>query len=75
VPDPEHKKKQRIMLKGDVPSPLQLPTGCVFHPRCLYARERCRVEIPQFEEYEKGRQAACHFIKEMKPLENFVDRA
>jgi oligopeptide/dipeptide ABC transporter ATP-binding protein len=64
VPDPKA-EKQRIVLKGDVPSPIELPSGCVFHPRCRFAQERCRKEIPPFEEYRPGYKAACHYIEEM----------
>src|SRR5690606_4505021 len=45
IPDPES-RRERIILKGDVPSPLSVPSGCVFHTRCPYATERCRLEKP-----------------------------
>lgn len=64
VPDPQA-EKQRIVLKGDVPSPIELPSGCVFHPRCRFAQNKCREEVPPFEEYRQGCMAACHYIKEM----------
>jgi oligopeptide transport system ATP-binding protein len=67
IPDPASQKK-RIMLKGDVPSPLHLPSGCVFHPRCRFAQERCRQEIPVFEKYTDDCYGACHFIREMVPV-------
>ncbi len=67
IPDPTM-KKSRIMLSGDVPSPIELPSGCVFHPRCRFAQPRCREEIPPVEEYRPGCTAACHFIREMVPL-------
>ena len=47
-------------LKGEVPTPIQLPTGCVFHPRCPMAMDRCRVERPGLEEIDVGRWGACH---------------
>ncbi len=68
VPDP-NVKKQRIRLAGDVPSPLKLPTGCVFHPRCQYAQDICRTQVPRFEAYNDEFQGACHFIKEIDRLE------
>ncbi|MFL5350457.1 MAG: ABC transporter ATP-binding protein [Hyalangium sp.] len=58
VPDPEH-KKTRIILQGDVPSPLAPPPGCAFHPRCPYAFERCRRETPPLYELGHGHTAAC----------------
>lgn len=54
------KKKKRIILKGDMPSPMNPPTGCAFHTRCIYAQEKCRVEVPLLIE-RHGRPASCHF--------------
>jgi oligopeptide/dipeptide ABC transporter ATP-binding protein len=54
------KTKQRILLKGEIPSALELPSGCVFHTRCIYARQKCREEIPRLTE-RAGRFFACHF--------------
>jgi oligopeptide/dipeptide ABC transporter ATP-binding protein len=54
-------KRQRIVLAGDVPSPIDKPVGCPFHPRCPYARQRCRDERPALREVAPGRRAACHF--------------
>ena len=59
VPDPTVKRK-RIILAGDVPSPIDLPTGCRFHTRCPYAFDRCRVEEPKLLEVLPGHFAACH---------------
>jgi oligopeptide/dipeptide ABC transporter ATP-binding protein len=61
-------KKERIVIKGDVPSPIELPWGCVFHPRCRFAQDICHEKAPSFEPYRDGCSAACHFIKEMVPL-------
>ena len=62
VPDPAA-KKQRIVLKGDVPTPLNPPSGCRFHPRCPIAVERCSIEEPPLRQIEDGRQAACHLVQ------------
>ena len=59
IPDPTV-KRQRIVLQGDVPNPIQPPSGCHFHPRCPRASERCKVETPVLREVSPGRQAACH---------------
>lgn len=69
VPDPKAKKK-RIILSSDVPSPIEIPSGCPFHPRCIYAKDICREKEPAFEPYKNGFLAACHFIREMKPVES-----
>jgi oligopeptide/dipeptide ABC transporter ATP-binding protein len=57
--DPES-KRQRIILPGDVPSPIHPPGGCPFHPRCPIAEERCRTEVPAFREVARNHFAACH---------------
>lgn len=58
IPDPR-RKKERIILQGDVPSPINAPSGCHFHPRCPIAEDRCRVDSPEFEEKKPGHRAAC----------------
>ncbi len=58
VADPT-RRKNRIVLKGELPSPLNVPSGCAFHPRCWKAQEKCRVEVPVLA--GSGRQVACHF--------------
>jgi peptide/nickel transport system ATP-binding protein len=59
VPEPGAARK-RIILKGDVPSPINPPKGCRFHTRCPYAFDRCRVEEPELRPIEDGQLAACH---------------
>jgi oligopeptide/dipeptide ABC transporter ATP-binding protein len=59
LPDPEA-KRDRIILKGDVPSPINPPAGCRFHTRCPYAFDRCRVEEPAMREIRPRHQVACH---------------
>jgi peptide/nickel transport system ATP-binding protein/oligopeptide transport system ATP-binding protein len=60
IPDPKHQRKQ-IVLGGDVPSPINRPSGCHFHTRCIYAQERCKIEEPQLGETSPGHFVACHF--------------
>lgn len=55
----------RIQLKGEVPSPANPPSGCIFHPRCRYAKAVCSEQEPPLVEYEPGHSAACHFAKEL----------
>jgi oligopeptide/dipeptide ABC transporter ATP-binding protein len=62
--DPDIQSK-RIILEGDVPSPVNPPSGCVFHPRCRYAKDVCVHDIPPLAEVEPGHYAACHFAKEL----------
>jgi oligopeptide/dipeptide ABC transporter ATP-binding protein len=72
VPDPEKEgRRERILLKGDLPSPINPPSGCVFHTRCPKYREqlgesdreRCRTEVPDLEEKQPAHFAACHFAE------------
>ena len=62
IPDPDL-KREKILLKGDVPSPLNPPSGCRFHPRCPYAEELCETEEPMLIEANAGHKVACHQIK------------
>ena len=60
VPDTDvHAKKERIHLKGDLPSPIDPPGGCVFHTRCPYATERCNTEKPELTGVGNGHKVAC----------------
>jgi len=59
VPDPRIKRQKRL-LQGDVPSPINPPSGCHFHTRCPYAVERCKVEDPALREVKPGQWVACH---------------
>ncbi len=58
--DPEGSGRERILLGGNIPSPIRPPSGCAFHPRCPQACGRCRTEIPPLKEVEPGHFAACH---------------
>ena len=62
VPNPERERK-RIELTGEVPSAIDIPTGCRFHPRCPYRTDKCSKEEPQLTEVEKDHFVACHLIK------------
>jgi oligopeptide/dipeptide ABC transporter ATP-binding protein len=64
IPEPNRKKKkERIILKGDVPSPINPPSGCRFHTRCPLATDRCRSAVPEFRMIENGHYAACHYAE------------
>lgn len=61
IPEPNpRKKKDRIILKGDVPSPVDPPKGCAFHPRCAYAKQECNSIKPMLKEVKPGHKVACH---------------
>jgi peptide/nickel transport system ATP-binding protein len=61
IPEPDpRKKKQRIILQGDVPSPIDPPKGCAFHPRCIHAMAECSQTKPALKEVRPGHQVACH---------------
>jgi len=60
IPDPElEARREHIVLGGEVPSPLHPPSGCVFHPRCPIAIDRCRAVVPELREIKPGHWAAC----------------
>ena len=62
VADPiEGRKRERIMLQGDLPSPINPPSGCVFNTRCWKATDKCRTEVPQLLEISPKHKVACHF--------------
>jgi oligopeptide/dipeptide ABC transporter ATP-binding protein len=71
VPDPTVQRK-RIILAGDVPSPIELPKGCRFHTRCPYAFDRCRSEEPALKEVLPGHFAACHLRDAPAVADSFV---
>jgi len=60
IPDPVlEARRERVVLGGEVPSPLSPPSGCVFHPRCPIAIDRCRQEVPELREIRASHRAAC----------------
>lgn len=66
IPDPKiARENKRIVLSGDIPSPLNAPSGCPFHTRCPYATAACSESMPEFKEIEKGHFIACHRAEEI----------
>jgi peptide/nickel transport system ATP-binding protein/oligopeptide transport system ATP-binding protein len=60
VPEPKARRRKRVLLTGDVPSPINPPSGCHFHTRCPYAMARCRADVPELREIMPGHWASCH---------------
>jgi oligopeptide/dipeptide ABC transporter ATP-binding protein len=68
IPDPEiEAKRERIILKGDVPSPINPPSGCPFHTRCPFAIEACKTNVPSLVEIKPNHTAACIRINAEHP--------
>ena len=71
VPDPKvARANKRIVLSGDIPSPLNAPSGCPFRTRCPYADEMCAKEMPEFKEVSTGHFCACHHIDDVANIKN-----
>lgn len=69
IPDPDlEKQKKRIILEGDVPSPIDVPKGCPFAGRCRYCKDKCREDRPELIEVKQGHKVACHYVKEINNL-------
>ncbi len=64
IPDLELSGKPRTPVHGEVPSPINPPPGCAFHPRCPHANERCRTEVPRPLTLPDGATVACHAVEE-----------
>jgi len=58
----EEQKRERIVLEGEVPSPIHKPSGCPFHPRCSRATDRCRAQVPELKDIGNGHYVACHEV-------------
>ena len=66
LPDPQKaRENHRIVLSGDIPSPLNAPSGCPFRTRCPYAKEECGASMPEFKEVQPGHFVACHRLNEI----------
>ncbi|EOD00477.1 Oligopeptide transport ATP-binding protein OppF [Caldisalinibacter kiritimatiensis] len=64
IPDPDiEKSRKRIMLEGDVPSPINPPSGCKFQGRCRHVKKICREKTPELREVKPGHFVACHMVK------------
>jgi oligopeptide/dipeptide ABC transporter ATP-binding protein len=69
IPDPvAESKREHLILRGEVPSPLNPPSGCVFHPRCPIATDQCKLEVPAFEQKQPGHWVACHHALDERNL-------
>jgi peptide/nickel transport system ATP-binding protein len=65
-PDPRgNRARKRVPLKGEIADAMNIPTGCPFHPRCAYADEKCRVEVPELRKLDDGRQVRCHYAENL----------
>ncbi|MGA4519041.1 ABC transporter ATP-binding protein [Solibacillus silvestris] len=62
IPDPQFEREQ-LLLKGDIPSPSNPPTGCTFHTRCPFAMDKCKQEIPMLQQVKPGHSVACHLYE------------
>ena len=67
IPNPSYKSK-KIILSGEIPNPVNPPSGCFFHPRCRYARDKCKEELPTLKDCGNGHLSACHFANELDLL-------
>ena len=66
------KRRDEAIIEGEPPSPIDLPKGCRFHPRCRFATEKCRLEQPELREHSDGHQVACFYAGEVKLEEKYT---
>jgi oligopeptide transport system ATP-binding protein len=63
IPDPKRdRQRHRVILSGEIPSPINPPSGCRFHPRCPVAIDRCKIDVPEWREISTGHWVACHLV-------------
>jgi len=67
IPRLDDKGRRKIILKGEVPNPAFPPSGCVFHPRCIYKMRICEEKVPELQQVSPLHQVACHRAEELKP--------
>ena len=73
IPDPKiARANKRIVLSGDIPSPLNAPSGCPFRTRCPYADEQCAASMPEFKEVSSGHFVACHHMEDVSKIQNKI---
>jgi oligopeptide/dipeptide ABC transporter ATP-binding protein len=63
ITPPERRSRERIILSGEIPSPAEPPSGCVFHTRCVYAQDVCSRDVPQWRAVGADRWVACHLVE------------
>lgn len=66
IPDPKNRRRKKLVLPGEIPSPLNPPSGCPFHTRCPFAKDMCSEKEPDYVEVESGHLVKCHFVEVMK---------
>lgn len=64
IPNVKGERKERVLLKGDVPNPIHPPKGCTFHPRCPFAMEKCKQEAPILQPHDSSHHVSCHLYEE-----------
>ncbi len=66
IPDPKRdRQRHRVILSGEIPSPINPPSGCRFHPRCPVSIDRCKVDVPEWREISTGHWVACHLVADL----------